>query len=164
MTEVVKPEPREIVKEPGTLLRGAFPALPHWMERLDELFTERWPLVPLFRFPEELAPKAPPVDVYEEGGAIVVKAELPGMKREEIELHVTGDVVTISGRKEREEKVERKDYVRFERSSGEFTRSVKLPAEVEVAKVAATYKDGVLEIRAPKAEPAKVTARKVEVA
>jgi HSP20 family protein len=156
-----KAEPKEIARETATLT-PLFPALPHWMERLDELF-DRWPLLPLLRFPEELAPRIPPLDVYEEGREIVVKAELPGMKKEEIELEVVGDLLTISGRKEREEKVERKDYRRFERTAGAFTRTVRLPAEVEVAKVAATYRDGVLEVRAPRVEPPKATARKVAV-
>jgi HSP20 family protein len=159
MTEVIRKT--ETKEEAGTLV-PLFPALPRWMERLDDLF-DRWPLHPLLRFPDELAPRFPPVDVYEEGGAIVVKAELPGMKPEEIELEVHDEVLTISGKKEREEKVERKEYRRFERSTGTFARTVTLPAEVDVAKVTATYRDGVLEVRAPKAEPAKVTARKVEV-
>jgi HSP20 family protein len=160
MTEVIRKT--ETNEEAGTLL-PLFPALPHWMGRIDDLF-DRWALHPLLRFPDELAPRFPPVDVYEEGGAIVVKAELPGMKKEEIEVELRDDVVTISGRKEREEKVERKEYRRFERAAGAFARTVRLPAEVDAAKVTATYRDGVLELRAPKAEPAKVNARKVEIA
>jgi HSP20 family protein len=160
-------EENEIAREPGTLvpLRAGFPALPRWMERLDELLAERWPpLLPLLGLGEELAPRVPAVDVFEEAGAVVVKAELPGLRKEEIELHVAPDAVTISGRKEKEEKVEREDYLRLERSAGAFGRTVRLPAEVELAKVTATYRDGVLEIRAPKVVPSKETSRKVEVA
>ena len=102
MTEVIRKT--ETKEEAGTLV-PLFPALPRWAERLDELF-DRWPLHPLLRFPEELAPRFPPVDVYEDGGAVVVKAELPGMKKEEIEVELLADVLTISGRKAREEKVE----------------------------------------------------------
>ena len=135
-----------------------------WMERFEELFSDMWPpFWPTLRFPEELAFKVPPVDVYEEGGSIVVKAELPGVKKEEIEVHLTDETLTISGKKEKEEKVERKDYRRVERASGVFTRTITLPAEVELEKVTASFKDGVLEIRAPKAEGAEPKGRKIEV-
>jgi HSP20 family protein len=137
---------------------------PRWMERFEELFADVWPPVwPVLRISEELAMRVPPVDVYEEGGSVVVKAELPGMKKEEIDIHVSGNELTISGKKEKEEKVERKDYRRVERSAGMFSRTVSLPAEVELEKITASYKDGVLEIRAPKVEGAEPKGRKVEV-
>jgi HSP20 family protein len=144
--------------------RAAGTLLPRWLERFEELFTDVWPTPwTLLRFPEDLGLRVPPIDVFEEGGSIVAKAELPGMKKEEIEVVVSGSELTISGRKEKEEKVERKDYRRFERASGAFRRTVALPAEVALDKVTATYKDGVLEIRAPKAEGAAARGRKVEV-
>lgn len=137
---------------------------PRWMERFEELFADVWPPVwPVLRFPEELAMRVPPLDVYEEGGSVVVKAELPGMKKDEIEIHVSGDELTISGKKEKEEKIERKDYRRVERSAGLFRRTVSLPAAVEPEKVTASYKDGVLEIRAPRIDGAEPKGRKVEV-
>ncbi len=138
---------------------------PRWVERVEDLFADVWPAGwPMLRFPEELAPRIPPLDVYLEGGVVVVKAELPGMKKDEIEVHVTGTELTLSGRKEREEKVERKDYSRYERSAGMFTRTVRLPAEIDVEKIAATYKDGVLEVRAPTAGAAEPKGKKIEVA
>ena len=139
-------------------------SLPHWMERIEEMFETRWPFFPMLRWPEEIAAvKVPPVDVYEEGDTLVVKAELPGMKKEEIEVTLTGDLLTLSGKKEKEEKVERKDYHRLERMAGAFTRSLKLPFEVEVDKVTAAFREGVLEIRATKTPEAKARSRKVEV-
>ena len=139
-------------------------SLPHWMERFEEMLESRWPFFPALRWPEEMAVvKVPPVDVFEEGDALVVKAELPGMKKEEIEVTLTGDLLTLSGKKEKEERVERKDYHRLERMAGAFTRSLKLPFEVEVEKVTATFREGVLEIRAPKTPEAKARSRKVEV-
>jgi HSP20 family protein len=144
--------------------RAATSLLPRWMERFEELFEEVWPpFWPMARFPEDLALRMPPLDVYEEGGQVVVKAELPGMKKEEIEIHLTGTELTISGKKEKEEKVERKDYQRLERSAGAFRRTVVLPAEVEIEKVTASYREGVLEIRAPKREGAEPKGRKIEV-
>lgn len=146
-------------------IRAGIPALSHGLvERLDDLLAERWrPFWPMLRWPEEMV-RAPAVDVYEEGNEVVVKAELPGMKKEEVEVHVAGDLVTISGKKEKEEKVERAGYYRFERSAGAFSRSVQLPAEVQLDKVTAKLEAGVLEVRAPKAEPGKQTGKKIEVA
>ena len=167
MARLLKHEEKARAGEAGTIVpfRGAFPELPRMMERLDALLMERWaPFWPTLRIAEELLPRVPPVDVFEEGNEVVLKAELPGMKREEIEVHVTGSEVTFSGKKEKTEKLERKDYHRFERGTGAFTRTVTLPAEVELEKATAKYEDGVLEIRAPKAAPAKPAERKVEVA
>jgi HSP20 family protein len=144
--------------------RSRLAAFPHSLaERIDDILGERWsPFWPLLRWPEEMG-RVPSVDVYEEGDQIVLKAEVPGMKREEIDVHVAGEVITISGKKEREEKVERKDYCRFERTSGEFKRTVPLPAEIQVEAVTAQLKDGVLEIRAPKTVEAKTRSRKIDV-
>ena len=167
MTRLLKHEEKERAKEPAKIVpfRSAFPEIPRMMERLDELLMERWaPFWPTLRIAEELLPRVPPVDVFEEGSEVVLKAELPGMKREEIEVHVTGAEVTFSGKKEKTEKLERKDYHRFERTTGAFTRTVALPAEVEVEKVTAKYENGVLEIRAPKAAPARPAERKIDVA
>ncbi len=166
MAKLLKHEEKEHAKEPGRIVpfRSAFPEIPRMMERLDELFMERWaPFWPTLRIAEELLPRVPPVDVYEEGTEVVLKAELPGMKKEEIEVHVTGTEITFSGKKEKTEKLEKKDYHRFERTTGAFTRTVTLPAEVELEKVTARYEHGVLEIRAPKAAPARPAERKVEV-
>jgi HSP20 family protein len=138
--------------------------LPRWMERFEDMFADVWPpLSPLLRLPEEMALRVPPVDVYEEAGSVVVKAEIPGMKKEEIEVRVSGDALTISGKKEKEEKVERKDYRRFERAAGAFSRTITLPAEVESEKVTASYKDGVLEVRAPVVAGMHAKGRKIEV-
>jgi len=105
----------------------------------------------------------PPVDVYEEGDQVVVKAELPGLKKEEIGVEIARDVVTISGKKEQAEKVEKQEFFRFERLAGAFSRSIPLPAEVQVDSVMAQLRDGVLEIRAPKLVGARATSRKIEV-
>jgi HSP20 family protein len=134
------------------------------MERFFDEFMGRplgswWPEI---RWPVEIL-KAPFVDVYEEGDDIVLKAELPGMKKEDIDLEISGDVVTLSGEKKQEEKVERKNYHRFERLYGSFSRSLTLPAEIQVQKATAKFKDGVLELRAPKTEEAKQKSRKLEI-
>ena len=165
MSRLVKHDGREQEKSTGIVpVRPGPMPFPRWMERFEEMFSEVWPsFLPVLRFPEDLALRAPPLDVYEEGGAVVVKAELPGMKKEEIDIRISGNALTISGKKEKEEKIERKDYRRMERSVGAFARTVTLPGEVQLDKVTASYKEGVLEVRAPRVEGAEPKGRKVEV-
>jgi HSP20 family protein len=111
----------------------------------------------------EIEEVSPSVDVFEEGDEVVVKAELPGISKEDIDVKVTDDVVTISGEKKKEEKVEKKNYYRIERSYGSFTRSFRLPTEVQAEKASAKFKEGVLEIRIPKTEEAKKKEKKVSI-
>lgn len=97
----------------------------------------------------------PAIDMFEEGKELVIKAELAGIKREDIKLELTGNMLTLSGEKRGEEKVERKDYYRVEQSYGSFSRTLELPEGVKVEEVKAEYKDGLLEIRIPKHETRK---------
>ncbi len=106
---------------------------------------------------------APSIDIYEEGDDVVVKAELPGMKKEDIEVSLADDSITISGEKKKEEKVERKGYFRHERSYGSFARSFSLPSEVRTDDAKAEFRDGVLEIRVPKTEEARKRVKKVTI-
>ena len=131
--------------------------------RLDRLLGDWDPLSPLLRQPGEVTFRSPAVDVYEDQDAIVVETELPGMKKEEVQVTLTGDLLTISGKRESEKKIERKDYFRLERSASSVSRSVRLPVEVQADKMTATLKDGVLEIRAPRIEAARAASRTVPV-
>ncbi len=79
----------------------------------------------------------------------------------DIDVTLTEDTLTLSGEKKKEERVEKKDYHRLERSYGSFTRSFHLPKEVQTEKAAAKFKDGVLQIRIPKTEEAKKKEKKV---
>lgn len=115
-----------------------------------------------FGFPDFGEPM-PSVDIYEDGNDVVVKAEVPGMRKEDIEVKITEDILTISGVKKAEERVEKKDYHRLERSFGSFSRKLRLPSEVEADKAAASFHDGVLEIRIPKTEAAKAKVKKVKI-
>ena len=87
----------------------------------------------------------------------------PGVKKEDIEINMTDQSITISGEKKKEEKIDKKGFYRLERSYGSFTRSFTFPSEVRTDDVKATFKDGVLEIRIPKTEEAKKKARKVSI-
>ena len=97
----------------------------------------------------------PAVDITEDKDKYVVRAELPGMRKEDISVSLDGNTLTISGeRKQEEEKKERESY-RSERFFGRFQRSVTLPAQVQANKIEANYKDGVLTVTLPKSEEAK---------
>lgn len=133
------------------------------MERFERFLGEREAFFPALHLPEVMAFRAPAMDVYEDQDAIVVETELPGVKKEEIEVKLTGDLLTISARHEREQKVERKHYLRVERSASAVSRSIRLPVEVQADEMTAQLKDGVLEIRAPRSDAAKGTGRTVPV-
>ena len=156
-------------KQTMVLVRSETPrALSHFseMERMMEDFFRR----PFSMFPaiwpnmgfseEELSPA---VDIFEQDDAVVVKAELPGMKKEDINVELNDGVLRITGEKKREEKVEKKDYYRLERSVGSFERRISLPSGIETEKTKASFKDGVLEIQIQKTEKAKKKERKIKI-
>jgi HSP20 family protein len=91
----------------------------------------------------------PAVDVMRDDGHLVVRAELPGIKPEEIEVTLDDDVLTVSGKHEETEEEQEKDFLRRERRYGSFTRAVSLPPGVDAEKIKATTKDGVLEVTVP---------------
>lgn len=112
---------------------------------------------------EEMEVKLPIVDVFEEKDDIVVKAELPGMEKDNIEVNLTDHTLTIKGEKKKEEEVKEENYYRSERSYGSFVRTVELPKDVRADKVKAAFKNGILEVRMPKTEEAKAKEIKVKV-
>lgn len=122
-------------------------------DEIDRLFDS--PLSELTRTSQLLSGYTPALDVYEEKENFVVKAELPGMKKEEIEVSFHDGSLSISGERKSESKHEEAEVYRAERFFGRFQRTVTLPAPVAVDKVKAAYKDGVLTITLPKTEEAK---------
>ena len=98
---------------------------------------------------------APPVDVIQDGDKFRVHVDLPGMKKDEIEITLNGDTLTIRGEKKRESEHKEEDVYRAERYYGSFARSLVLPASVDSTKIEASYRDGVLEVVIPKSEEAK---------
>ncbi|MCD6569923.1 MAG: Hsp20/alpha crystallin family protein [Deltaproteobacteria bacterium] len=94
----------------------------------------------------------PPVDVFEDDSSIILKAELPGIKREDIALDVNNSVLTISGEKGFEHEKSRESYHMIERHYGSFRRSFSIPDTVDSDKIEARYEKGVLEIILPKLE------------
>lgn len=95
------------------------------------------------------------VDVYETKDDVVVKAAVPGVKAEELDITIVGESLTIKGEFKEEEDVEEENYIRRERRFGSFCRSVLLPTTVEADKATAEFEDGVLTLNIPKAETVK---------
>jgi HSP20 family protein len=127
------------------------------MDRLFDRFFEGWP----FRLLAEEAGWEPSLDVSETAKEILVKAELPGMDPKDIDLSVRGDILTLAGERKQEKEEKGENFHRVERTYGSFSRSVRLPAEVDPGKVDATYKDGVLKITLRKTKEA--ASKKIEV-
>jgi HSP20 family protein len=97
----------------------------------------------------------PAVDVYEDKDTLTVRAELPGLKKEEIEISLHEGVLTLAGERKGEVKAEGAETYRSERWLGRFSRTVNLPVAVVADQIKATYTDGVLTVSLPKAEEAK---------
>jgi HSP20 family protein len=102
-----------------------------------------------------LEARMPRVDVVDREAEVVVRAELPGVDKKDLQVSATDNTVTIKGSSRHEEKEEKGDFYRCEISRGSFSRSVVLPAVVDGTKGSASFKDGVLELVLPKAEKAK---------
>jgi HSP20 family protein len=127
----------------------------------DQFWTNRWPAVQLARRAEaEWAPRA---DVYEQDGKLVIKAELPGVAKDDVDVMIDGDDLVIRGERKAEEKVEEKDYYRMERSYGSFYRRIPLPEGATADKITATFKDGVLEVTAPVAKASSPKSEKIAI-
>jgi HSP20 family protein len=106
---------------------------------------------------------SPAVDIYDSKDAVLVRANIPGMKKDEIEVSIEQGTLLIKGEKKGEEKFEDKKTVREERFYGSFTRAISLPQGIDHEKVKATYENGVLELSFPKKEEAKPKQIKVQV-
>jgi Molecular chaperone (small heat shock protein) len=105
----------------------------------------------------------PAVDVAEDEEAMHIRADLPGLKREQVKINVRDGVLTLSGEKKFEEEKKTDNYYRLERSYGSFARSFTLPNTVDVEKIRASMKDGVLELTVPKKPEAKAREIKVDI-
>jgi HSP20 family protein len=112
---------------------------------------------------QNLTTWAPAVDIYEGQNELVVKADLPDVKPEELDIRVENNILTIRGERKFEKKVDEKDYLRVERAYGSFARSFSLANTVNTDAIKADYKDGVLTLSVPKREEAKPKQIKVNV-
>src|SRR3979411_2128341 len=110
-----------------------------------------------------LTPWAPPVDIYETEHELVVKADLPEVNPQDLDIHVENNILTIRGERKFENKVNEEDYLRVERTYGPFSRSFSLANSVKSEAIKAAYKNGVLTLSIPKREEAKPKQIKVNV-
>ncbi len=105
----------------------------------------------------------PSVDIFDEGDDVVIKAELPGVRKEDIHTSITNNIITISGEKKYDGEMEKKHYYRVERCYGSFIRSFHLPLEVKADEATAKFENGILEIRIPRTEEAKKKEKKIPI-
>jgi HSP20 family protein len=152
-------EAKPRVWEPGDLFASM-------QDEMARLFDERWPSGAWHRLTSRMTPGgmtwAPKVDVFDRNGDLVVKAELPGIAKEDVEVSVDRGALVIKGERKAEEKVEQESYYRMERTFGSFYRRLPLPEGVATDKISAAYSDGVLEVRVPKPaeekpQPSRIT-------
>ncbi len=116
----------------------------------------------LFNEPVSNRPWAPAVDVYETENELVLKADLPAVELNDIDVRVENQTLTISGERKFEQQSNNKGYHRIERSYGKFSRSFSVPNEFDTEHVAAEYQNGVLTVKLPKKEAAKPRQVKIE--
>jgi HSP20 family protein len=128
------------------------------MDRLWDSFLEGRPT----RRAEEGKGWFPPVDVSETKNDLVIKAELPGMDPKDLSISLSSGYLTVKGEKKQEKEEKDENYHLIERSYGSFTRSVRLPKEVQGDKMTASFKNGVLKITLPKSEEAKKKEIKIK--
>ena len=146
---------------PGLTAWPSFDRLSNLRDELDRLFGE--PLTELARTSDLLGGWSPALDVREDKDNFVVTVELPGMKKEDVEVSLHDGSLSISGERKSEAKVETTEVYRSERFFGRFQRTVILPAPVAADKISAQYKDGVLTVTLPKSEEAKPKQIDVQV-
>jgi len=146
----------------NSLMRWQRPVLGTWRgfgqltdlrDEIDRLFDA--PLAELARTSQILSGWTPAMDLYEDKDNLYLRAELPGMRKEDIDLSLHEGSLSISGERKPDESFKDAEVYRAERFFGRFQRTITLPAPVAVDKVKAQYKDGVLTVTLPKAEEAK---------
>jgi HSP20 family protein len=106
----------------------------------------------------------PAVDIYEEDGGLVLKAEVPDISRDDIDVSVENNTLTLRGERKLANEIKQENFHRIERAYGTFVRQFSLPPTVDTSKIAADYKDGVLTVKLPMREEAKPRTVKVNVA
>ncbi|HSL69141.1 MAG TPA: Hsp20/alpha crystallin family protein [Longimicrobiales bacterium] len=159
--------PRQRVTSPSTLARARESTSPFGiMHRLsDEMsqFFNRFGLSRDVGFGLEPSFWAPQVDVLRKGDDLVVRADLPGLSKDDISVDVTDNVLTIRGERREESKEEGEGYYWHERSSGSFARSIPLPESADPERANARFENGVLEVRLPAPEREETRGRRIDV-
>jgi len=144
-----------------------------WWDPQNDLELFRRQFGGFFGFPQARSPEGeagllegawnPALDIYDSKDAVLVHVDIPGMRKEDIDVSVHGKTLIIKGEKMQERELKDEEFVRTERFYGTFNRAVTLPVVVDAGKVQAVYKNGVLELTLPKKEESKPKQIKVEV-
>ncbi|WP_455208918.1 Hsp20/alpha crystallin family protein [Kaarinaea lacus] len=168
MSKVAKLKPetegKEVRKAEPTRTLTPFEEIDRYFENLFPrgwLRPTRWEWPVLHEVAAPFGGKLPKVDVVDREKEVLVRAEVPGVEKDKLDISVTETSITIKGTAHHEEKEEKGEYYRCETTHGEFARTVTLPAEVDSEHAKAKYKDGVLEITLPKVK--KAHRRTVEI-
>jgi HSP20 family protein len=146
-----------------------FARLQELQDEVARLWGEPWPFAlrpfttPTLRLPATPSTYMPRMDVYEKEGNLVIKADLPGAKPEDVEVTVEDGDLVIKGERKAEKEVNEKDYYRMERSYGSFYRRQPLPEGTKPEQIRATFAHGVLEVTAPKPVEKKPEAQKIPI-
>jgi HSP20 family protein len=140
--------------------RRAIRDLEDLSQRFEDVFG--WPFhSPLIRFGFQGEEWIPPIEMYEKDDKFAIRAELPGIKEEDIDISVSGNMLIIKGERKQETEVDEDDYYCCERSYGSFLRSIDLPLNADTDKIEANTDDGVLEVTIPKTGETK--AKKISI-
>jgi HSP20 family protein len=132
-------------------------------DRMNRLFDERFGRMRTGDESMDSGTWSPAVDIYETDHDIVVKAELPEMKEEDIDIRLENDTLTLKGERKLEKETREENYHRVERAYGAFSRSFTLPTSVDRDKITAEYRDGVLKITLPKKAETRSKQIKVNI-
>jgi HSP20 family protein len=133
----------------------------HDMEsRFEDFFSADWMHPSTWELPDwahmnQLELKIPKMDIVDRDDDVLVRVDLPGVKKEDVDVSLTDNTVTVKGSTSEEKKEENGDYYRCETMKGSFSRTMSLPSEVDGSKAKSTFKDGVLEVVVPKLEKAR---------
>ena len=134
--------------------RGMFDEMERMFDRMHEFFPRgrHWGMPPWF---EELQSQVmqPAVDIIDHDSEVIIRAAVPGVKKENLDLSLTENTISLKGKIYRDEKEEKADYYRSEILRGDFSRTLSLPVEVDADRAKATFQDGMLEVVVPKKQP-----------
>lgn len=133
------------------------------MARFWQAWPVRWPILGSLKPSAEAQPWAPSADMFEKGNKLVLEMDLPGMKKDDVDVSLEEGDLVLKGKREQEKEVSTEDYYRMERASGSFYRRIPLPFDVEARNVQARFEDGVLRIEIPKPLQAKPQIERVKV-
>ena len=175
-------QPQSGLSAPVAYAGGSpFAMMRRMMDDMDRLFADfgfdrGYGLSPFASFDRALAPRleqmqrslpqgiwSPQVEMFERGDRLVVRADLPGLSKDDVELEIENDVLTIRGERKSEHEDERDGYYRSERSYGSFHRSIPLPEGSSAEDAQASFRDGVLEVTLPRPKPEQRRGRKIEI-